>query len=173
MVWSGHRRRRVSRPCTWAAFVTDSVVEGLTWPSCYGSTAAQVPPQQRLVQLPRPCPLTSTSPSPRSSWRPRRQPSPMRPEEAAAAFSGGRLWLARYRAGLTILVTGLEIANEGIAPFGHSQGARSVVILGADKADAACSRFDAAHELGHLVCHPDADPVGSRSSRPTHSRPSC
>ena len=35
---------------------------------------------------------------------------------------------------------------------------RPVVILGSDKDDAARSRFDAAHELGHLVMHHDADP---------------
>ena len=35
---------------------------------------------------------------------------------------------------------------------------RPVVVLGSDKEDAARSRFDAAHELGHLVMHRDAAP---------------
>lgn len=34
-----------------------------------------------------------------------------------------------------------------------------IVVLWADKGDKARSRFDAAHELGHLVMHGDADPL--------------
>ena len=35
---------------------------------------------------------------------------------------------------------------------------RSIVLLSEAKADLARSRFDAAHELGHLVMHPDVEP---------------
>jgi len=45
---------------------------------------------------------------------------------------------------------------------------RPVVILGSDKDDAARSRFDAAHELGHLVMHHDADPGESTVERQAH-----
>jgi len=31
-------------------------------------------------------------------------------------------------------------------------------VLASDKGDAAVSRFDAAHELGHLIMHHDAEP---------------
>jgi hypothetical protein len=41
---------------------------------------------------------------------------------------------------------------------------RPVVVLGADKNDRARSRFDAAHELGHLVTH--GDQVRGLRSRP-------
>ncbi|HEU5472641.1 MAG TPA: XRE family transcriptional regulator [Actinophytocola sp.] len=61
-----------------------------------------------------------------------------------------------------ILVARLPVADKGIDAFSHAQGRRPVVVLGTDKADAARSRFDAAHELGHLVCHPDADPGGEQ-----------
>ena len=56
------------------------------------------------------------------------------------------------------VVTRLPIADQGIDAFSHAQGHRPVVVLGSVKGDAARSRFDAAHELGHLICHPDADP---------------
>jgi Zn-dependent peptidase ImmA (M78 family) len=64
-----------------------------------------------------------------------------------------------------ILVARLEVAKRGIDAFSHAQGSRPVVILGSDKGDAARSRFDAAHELGHLVCHPDADPGGEQEQQ--------
>jgi Zn-dependent peptidase ImmA (M78 family)/transcriptional regulator with XRE-family HTH domain len=45
---------------------------------------------------------------------------------------------------------------------------RPVIVLGSDKDDAARSRFDAAHELGHLVMHHDADPGESTLERQAH-----
>lgn len=73
--------------------------------------------------------------------------------------------LVRHMEAHGILVTRLEVANRGIDAFSHAQGSRPVVILGRDKGDAARSRFDAAHELGHLVCHPDADPGGEQEQQ--------
>ncbi|HEY3193669.1 MAG TPA: ImmA/IrrE family metallo-endopeptidase [Candidatus Dormibacteraeota bacterium] len=35
---------------------------------------------------------------------------------------------------------------------------RPIVVLGSDEHDTACSSFDAAYELGHLVLHHDAEP---------------
>lgn len=61
-----------------------------------------------------------------------------------------------------ILVTRASIANQGVDAFSHYQGSRPVVVLGPPEKDAARSRFDAAHELGHLVCHPEADPGGNQ-----------
>ena len=73
--------------------------------------------------------------------------------------------LVRHLEANGVLVARLEVANQGIDAFSHAQGARPVVILGSDKGDAARSRFDAAHELGHLVCHPDADPGGEQEQQ--------
>ena len=73
--------------------------------------------------------------------------------------------LVRHMEAHGILVARLEIANDGIDAFSHAQGTRPVVILSTDKGDAARSRFDAAHELGHLVCHPDADPGGAQEQQ--------
>lgn len=46
---------------------------------------------------------------------------------------------------------------------------RPYVVLVADKADAARSRFDAAHELGHLLLHPDAHPGDQLLEREAHA----
>lgn len=73
--------------------------------------------------------------------------------------------LIRHMEAHGILVARLPIANGGIDAFSHHQGSRPVVILGSDKGDAARSRFDAAHELGHLVCHPEADPGGTQEQQ--------
>lgn len=73
--------------------------------------------------------------------------------------------LVRHMEANGVLVARLEVANRGIDAFSHAQGSRPVVILGSDKGDAARSRFDAAHELGHLVCHPDADPGGEQEQQ--------
>lgn len=47
----------------------------------------------------------------------------------------------------------LSLAEDGIDAFSWPAPDRPVVILGMDKGDKARSRFDAAHELGHLVMH--------------------
>jgi Zn-dependent peptidase ImmA (M78 family)/DNA-binding XRE family transcriptional regulator len=49
----------------------------------------------------------------------------------------------------------LRLADEGIDAFSWPGMERPIVILGIDKGDKARSRFDAAHELGHLVMHLD------------------
>lgn len=45
---------------------------------------------------------------------------------------------------------------------------RPVVVLGSEKAVTARSRFDAAHELGHLVLHSDADAGTKEAERQAH-----
>lgn len=63
-----------------------------------------------------------------------------------------------------------EVENHGIcvvfAPFGHASleahsvfsGELPLIVLNPTKGDYYRQRFDVAHELGHLVMHPDAEP---------------
>lgn len=64
-----------------------------------------------------------------------------------------------------VVVTKLPAAAQGVDAFSHFQGRRPVVVLGPADKDVARSRFDAAHELGHLVCHPEADPGGTQEQQ--------
>ncbi|MGV8965365.1 MAG: helix-turn-helix domain-containing protein [Cellulomonas sp.] len=73
--------------------------------------------------------------------------------------------LIRHMESHGILVSRLHVADTGIDAYSHFQGPRPVVVLGSSKNDAARSRFDAAHELGHLICHPDADPGGEQEQQ--------
>lgn len=73
--------------------------------------------------------------------------------------------LVRHMESHGILVTRAPTEAEGVDAFSHFQGHRPVVVLGPQGKDAARSRFDAAHELGHLTCHPDADPGGSQEQQ--------
>lgn len=73
--------------------------------------------------------------------------------------------LVRHMEANGIIVARLPIANRGIDAFSHTQGTRPIVVLGSEKGDAARSRFDAAHELGHLICHPEADPGGEQEQQ--------
>jgi Zn-dependent peptidase ImmA (M78 family)/transcriptional regulator with XRE-family HTH domain len=57
------------------------------------------------------------------------------------------------------IVTRLRADSEDIDAFSGWWRDRPYVVLASDKSDAARSRFDAAHELGHLVLHPDPDPT--------------
>lgn len=57
-----------------------------------------------------------------------------------------------------IVVIGLPAMSRRVDAFSHWYGSRPVVFLNPAKDDRARSRFDAAHELGHLVLHHDAEP---------------
>lgn len=48
--------------------------------------------------------------------------------------------------------------DQRVDAFSTGAGARPLVLLSLAKADRARSRFDSAHELGHLVMHPDEEP---------------
>jgi Zn-dependent peptidase ImmA (M78 family)/transcriptional regulator with XRE-family HTH domain len=48
--------------------------------------------------------------------------------------------------------------DPGVDAFSTATAGRPVVLLSRGKNDKARSRFDAAHELGHLLLHQDADP---------------
>lgn len=63
--------------------------------------------------------------------------------------------------GVGCVVTRSQADAQGIDAYSRWSGGRPIVVLTNDKQDAARSNFDAAHELGHLVMHPDAEP-GSR-----------
>ncbi len=60
------------------------------------------------------------------------------------------------------VVTRLTRDSRNVDAFSTWMGKRPLVILSDDKDDVARSRLDAAHELGHLVMHHDAEP-GSRA----------
>ncbi|HWF80220.1 MAG TPA: XRE family transcriptional regulator, partial [Streptosporangiaceae bacterium] len=55
-------------------------------------------------------------------------------------------------------VIGLPAMSRRVDAFSHWYGSRPLVFLNPAKDDKARSRFDAAHELGHLVLHHDAEP---------------
>jgi Zn-dependent peptidase ImmA (M78 family)/transcriptional regulator with XRE-family HTH domain len=71
------------------------------------------------------------------------------------------------------IVTRLRTDVEEIDAFSGWRKTRPFVVLASDKEDAARSRFDAAHELGHLVLHPDADPTDRRLEVQAHAFASC
>ncbi len=52
-----------------------------------------------------------------------------------------------------VVVIRLPLASADVDAFSLPFSDRPIVVLGADKNDRARSRFDAAHELGHLVMH--------------------
>lgn len=52
----------------------------------------------------------------------------------------------------------LPAMSRRVDAFSHWYGSRPVIFLNPAKDDNARSRFDAAHELGHLVLHHDAEP---------------
>jgi Zn-dependent peptidase ImmA (M78 family)/DNA-binding XRE family transcriptional regulator len=54
-----------------------------------------------------------------------------------------------------IVTIRLPLASADVDAFSIPFSDRPVVVLGSDKNDRARSRFDAAHELGHLVMHGD------------------
>lgn len=60
-----------------------------------------------------------------------------------------------------VLVVRLPELSRRVDAFSHTYRGRPAVFLNPAKGDKARARFDAAHELGHLVMHHDAEP-GSR-----------
>jgi Zn-dependent peptidase ImmA (M78 family)/transcriptional regulator with XRE-family HTH domain len=59
--------------------------------------------------------------------------------------------------------------SERVDAFSQRMDGRPVVMLWSTKQDAARSRFDAAHELGHLVMHPDPEPGNKTMERQAHA----
>lgn len=56
-----------------------------------------------------------------------------------------------------VLVAALPLHRHDLDAFSSWFSERPIVILGQDKRKAGRTRFDAAHELGHLVMHADSD----------------
>lgn len=54
-----------------------------------------------------------------------------------------------------VIVTRFSLGQESISAFSCRVAGRPFVVLGSDKRSAARSRFDAAHELAHLLLHLD------------------
>lgn len=67
-----------------------------------------------------------------------------------------------------VVVLRAQLETRRVNAFSYDFGTRSVVMLGDDSGDAARSRFDAAHELGHLVMHSDAEPGDGLFERQAH-----
>ena len=51
-----------------------------------------------------------------------------------------------------------EETDRKVSAFSTDAGSQPIVLLASDKTDKARGRFDAAHELGHLLLHPDTEP---------------
>ena len=60
-----------------------------------------------------------------------------------------------------IITTRVQVGLDDVDAFSVSFPERAIIALGADKGHRDRSRFDAAHELGHLIMH-RSDQVGSR-----------
>jgi Zn-dependent peptidase ImmA (M78 family)/transcriptional regulator with XRE-family HTH domain len=67
-----------------------------------------------------------------------------------------------------IIVFRLATENKNVDAFSRFFAGRPVVALGSDKSVRERSRFDAAHELGHLVMHPDPEPASQPLERQAH-----
>jgi Zn-dependent peptidase ImmA (M78 family) len=72
--------------------------------------------------------------------------------------------LERY--GCVVVRTNSE--TKDIDAFSGRWHGRPYDLLASEKGDAARSRFDAAHELGHLVMHPDPDPTNREHEVQAH-----
>ncbi len=59
--------------------------------------------------------------------------------------------------------------SDRVDAFSQRMDGRPIVMLWSTKQDAARSRFDAAHELGHLVMHPDPEPGNKTMERQAHA----
>ena len=58
--------------------------------------------------------------------------------------------------------------DTAVDAFSTHSGRRPLVFLSPSKDDKARSRFDAAHELGHLVLHPDTEPGSKLVEQEAH-----
>ena len=67
-----------------------------------------------------------------------------------------------------IIVFRLSNETQNVDAFSRRFGDRPVVALGDDKGVRERSRFDAAHELGHLLMHHDPEPASQPLERQAH-----
>ncbi|HEY0698691.1 MAG TPA: ImmA/IrrE family metallo-endopeptidase, partial [Micromonospora sp.] len=95
-------------------------------------------------------------------------PEPARPEDVRAAAVAAREafgldagpvpHVVRLLEAYGVIVLALPDVSERVDAFSHWYGQRPFVFLNPAKNDKARSRRDAAHELGHLLLHHDAEP---------------
>jgi Zn-dependent peptidase ImmA (M78 family)/transcriptional regulator with XRE-family HTH domain len=93
---------------------------------------------------------------------------PADPDEVRAAASAARNafdladapvpHMVRLLESYGVIVLALPDVSERVDAFSHWYGQRPFVFLNPAKDDRARSRMDAAHELGHLLMHHDAEP---------------
>jgi Zn-dependent peptidase ImmA (M78 family) len=67
-----------------------------------------------------------------------------------------------------VIVARLDSGGSKLDAFSRWFAERPLILLWANKGDKARSRFDAAHELGHLVMHSDPDPLDREQERQAH-----
>lgn len=72
-----------------------------------------------------------------------------------------------------VVVRTPDRVSERVDAFSHWISGRPLIVLSSSKNDAARSRFDAAHELGHLVMHTEAHPGSAIAERQAHLFASC
>src|SRR5258706_4477730 len=72
--------------------------------------------------------------------------------------SGPIQHVVRLLEGKGVVVVRPAIDTQNVDAFSTLIAGRPIVVLASDKKDASRSRMDAAHELGHLVMHHDAEP---------------
>lgn len=80
--------------------------------------------------------------------------------------SGNVVRLIEARGGI---VSRVQPRSDRVDAFSQRMDGRPIVMLWSTKQDAARSRFDAAHELGHLVMHPDPEPGNKTMERQAHA----
>lgn len=93
---------------------------------------------------------------------------PAGPEDVRAAAAAAReafglgaapvAHMVRLLESYGVIVLALPDVSERVDAFSHWYGQRPFVFLNPAKDDKARSRMDAAHELGHLLMHHDAEP---------------
>ncbi len=73
--------------------------------------------------------------------------------------------VVRLAESLGVVVSRLRVEDERVSAFSAWIDGRPVMMLSSDKNDAARSRFDAAHELAHLMLHPEPEAGNARLER--------
>ncbi len=63
----------------------------------------------------------------------------------------------------------IQPRSDRVDAFSQRMDGRPIVMLWSTKNDSARSRFDAAHELGHLIMHPDPEPGNKTMERQAHA----
>lgn len=66
------------------------------------------------------------------------------------------------------IVTRLRSESESVDAFSTRMTKRPLIVLSSDKENVERSRFDASHELAHLILHHDAEPASRRIEEQAH-----